>query len=246
MCLEFSVAGVCFRLWCTVLFALAIYLVGSSYVYDASNSLPIYGNFAIHSGLITGVFYFMVILLSSRYPFYWKWGLFIIGFDRQMIYHRKCAYLAAVCCIFHIFDNRQALTTWKALTGWMCYGAALLLMMFANTYFRRKHYNGLFIRSHWLFIVLFLVFGWMHKAILIQYGTFFIVIDSIIRAIDLRFRSTKIVNMRLLDYDRVIKLEFDKKYFRYHPGSVIASLTVFYIFIHAFLLDALIILHSTY
>ena len=145
----------------------------------------------------------------------------MIGFDRQMIYHRKCAYLGAICCLLHIFDHRKALTTWKAQTGWICYGAAVLLLITANNYFRRNHYNAFFIRSHWLFIVVFLVFGWMHNAIAIQIGTGFIVIDSIIRAIDLRFRSTKIVGMKLFDYGRVIKLEFEKKHFRYKPGQYV-------------------------
>ena len=210
-------------MWCCIIFAVSIFLVAGSYFYEWSNSLHIIGDIHIHSGLLTGIFYFMTILLSSRYPFYWKWGLFMIGFDRQMIYHRKCAIMAAICCVLHILDNWRALTSWKAQTGWISYGAALSLMFFANNYFRRKHYNGFFIRSHWLFIVLFLVFGWLHNAILIQYGTFFIALDTFIRIIDHRFRSCKITNIRLLDYDRVIKLEFKKRLFRYDPGTFLAE-----------------------
>merc|ERR1711879_612536 len=129
--------------------------------------------------------------------------------------------MAAICCLFHIGDNWQALTTWKAKTGWVCYGSAVLLMLFASNYFRRKFYNNIFIRSHWLFIVVFLVFGWLHNAILVQYGTFFIIFDTIIRVLDSRFRSSKITSIRLLDYDRVIQLEFEKKHFRYEPGQYV-------------------------
>ena len=142
----------------------------------------------------------------------------MIGFDRQMLYHRKCAQMAALCCVLHVIDHSASLMTWKAQTGWMCYGAAVLLLFFGSSYFRRNHYNGLFIRSHWFFIVIFLVCGWMHNAILIQYGTFFIVLDALIRVIDHRFRSTKITGIRLLDFDRVIKLEFEKKHFQYRAG----------------------------
>ena len=176
--------------------------------------------FCIHSGSLTGVFYFLTILLSSRYPFYWKLGLFVIGFDRQITYHRKCAILGAICCALHVRDHwkSQHLYSWEALTGWICYGSALFLLIFSISYFRRKFYNGIFIRSHWIFIVIFLVFGWLHHAIFIQIGTGFIVLDAVIRVLDQRFRSTKITNIRLLDFDRVLKLDFQKKHFRYRAG----------------------------
>ena len=209
-----SVGEFFFWLWAFVLFAWSLYLVGGYSGYP-NNKMPVYGDYTLHSGITTGMFYVMVISLSR------KWVLYPIAFDRQMIYHRKCASLGAICCIFHIFDHREVLTTWKALTGWISYGAAVLLLVTANNYFRRNHYNGFFIRSHWLFIVVFLVFGWLHDAIAIKIGTIFIVVDSIIRIIDLRFRTTKITNIHFLDYDRVIKLEFEKKYFRYNPGQYV-------------------------
>ena len=214
----YSVGQIFFLIWCSALFGLCIYLVGGSYFNQWSNKLPVYGSLSIHSGLITGMFYFMVILLSSRYPFYWKWGLLMIGFDRQMLYHQKCAQMAAVCCVLHIIDHREVLMTWKAVTGWICYGSAICMLCLGNEYFRRKHYNGLFIRFHWLFIIIFLEGGWMHNAILIQYGTCFIVIDALLRVIDHRLRSSKITGIRLLDFDRVIKLDFDKRNFRYRAG----------------------------
>ena len=203
-----------------MMLTLCIYLVGGSCFKKWSNKLHVGGGIVIHSGLITGIFYFMTILLSSRYPFYWKWGLFMIGFDRQMIYHRKCAYIAGLCCIFHIIDHCESMMTERAMTGWICYGAAVLLLIFANNYFRRNHYNGLFLQSHWLLIMLFLGFGWLHNAILIQYGTFFIVLDALIRVFDHRIRSSKITNIRFLDYDRVIKLSFEKNHFKYRAGTV--------------------------
>merc|ERR1719242_2838280 len=113
------------------------------------------------------------------------------------------------------------LFTFKAITGWLCYGSVLCLVVFSLNYFRRKYYNGFFIRSHWIFILFFLVFGWLHNAILIQIGTVFILIDNIIRVVDNHWRSTKITKIRMLDFDRVIRLEFEKKHFKYRAGQFI-------------------------
>lgn len=203
---------------------LCIKLVAWSWYYGYSNHLQIYGGFYLHSGLLTGVFYAMVIFLSLRYPFYWKWGLFMIGFDRQMIFHRYCAYMGAICCVFHILDNYRVIFTWKAITGWLCYGFAILLLIFASSYFRRKHYNSWFLYSHWVFILGLIVFGWLHNAILIIYGTFIIIIDVVIRIFDNQFRTCKITNISMLDYDRVMKIEFEKKNFSYRAGKQLSIL----------------------
>eukprot|EP01084_Bolivina_argentea_P201096 343790_1 len=217
-----TIAEICFGLWCLAVFSLCIYLVSTSIYFGYSNKLYIYENgFALHSGLLTGIFYAMVIFLSLRYPFYWKWGLFMIGFDRQMLFHRYCAYFAAITCIAHIVDNYQTIFTWKAITGWICYFFALLLLIFASNYFRRKHYNDIFLYSHWIFIIGFIVFGWLHNAILIIYGTFIILIDVILRFLDNQFRATKITNISMLDYDRVMKIEFEKKGFSYRAGQYV-------------------------
>ena len=192
-----SVAELFFGLWCLATFGLCIYLVATAFFFGYEKKLMIYGDFGLHSGLLTGVFYAMVIFLSLRYPFYWKWGLFMIGFDRQMIFHKYCAYMGAICCIFHILDNYTTLFTWKAISGWICYFFALLLLVFATSYFRRKHYNNIFLYSHWIFIIGFVVFGWLHNAILIIYGTFIIVIDVILRVFDNQFRKSTITNITM-------------------------------------------------
>lgn len=217
----YSVAELLFGMWILAVLGMCIYLVERSFFYGEANRIEIYDGFGIHSGLLTGIFYMMVIFLSLRYPFYWKWGLFMIGFDRQMIFHKYCAYLGAMCCIFHILDNYTVIFTYKAITGWICYFFALLLLVFASSYFRRKHYNGLFIYLHWLFIIGFIVFGWLHNAILIIYGTFIIIIDVVLRIFDNQFRTCKITNIKMLDYDRVMKIEFEKKNFSYRAGQYV-------------------------
>lgn len=216
-----SVGVFCFWASSAAIFALCAYLVATAYLEGASSTVSAAGGIGLHSGSLSGIFYFATILLSSRYPFYWKWGLFVIGFDRQLLFHRKCASLAAVCCVLHIVDCREALFSSQALTGWICYGSALFLLIFANSYFRRSHYNGIFIRSHWLFVALFLLFGWLHHAIFVQIGAGFICFDRVLRAFDHRLRSSRIRDIRLLDFDRVIKLEFEKKHFRYRAGQYV-------------------------
>eukprot|EP00484_Ammonia_sp_Unknown_P019119 CAMPEP_0197032324 /NCGR_PEP_ID=MMETSP1384-20130603/11024_1 /TAXON_ID=29189 /ORGANISM="Ammonia sp." /LENGTH=657 /DNA_ID=CAMNT_0042461967 /DNA_START=49 /DNA_END=2022 /DNA_ORIENTATION=- len=215
------VAEILWVCWCAAIFGMAIYLVERSYYYGYSNKLPIVGGFALHSGLLTGIFYAMAIFLSLRYPFYWKWGLFMIGFDRQMIFHKYCAWMGAICCVLHILDNYQTLWNWKAISGWIMYLFALLLLVFASNYFRRKHYNDIFIYSHWIFILGFIIFGWLHNAILVIYGTFIIAIDIVLRLFDNSFRSCKITNIQMLDYDRVMKIEFEKKHFSYRAGQYV-------------------------
>ena len=214
-------AELLFGMWILAVLGMCIYLVERSFFYGEANRIQIYDGFSIHSGLLTGVFYAMVIFLSLRYPFYWKWGLFMIGFDRQMIFHKYCAYLGAICCIFHILDNYSVILSYKAITGWICYLFAILLLIAASNYFRRKHYNGLFLYMHWTFIIGFIVAGWLHNAILIIYGTFIIIIDVVLRIFDNQFRSCKITGIKMLDYDRVMKIEFEKKNFSYRAGQYV-------------------------
>lgn len=210
----FSVAELCFWLWCAGVFGLCVFLV-LRHLCGGSNRL-----WVLHSGLLTGVFYAMTILLSLRFPFYWKWCV-RMGFDRQMVYHRKCAWLGAACCVLHIVDNLDTLLSWKAITGWLCFGFAVLILVAAHSHFRRKHYNSLFVPSHILFVTAFLVAGWLHNAVLVVYGTFVIAIDVAIRFFDNSCRSTAVTNITSLDNGRVIKIEFIKSHFSYRAGQYV-------------------------
>ena len=54
-----------------------------------------------------------------------------------------------------------------------------------------------------------------------MYGTFIIIIDVLLRICDNQFRSCKITNIKMLDCDRVIKIEFEKKHFSYRAGQYV-------------------------
>ena len=57
-------AELLFGMWILAVLGMCIYLVERSFFYGEANRIQIYDGFSIHSGLLTGVFYAMVIFLS--------------------------------------------------------------------------------------------------------------------------------------------------------------------------------------
>lgn len=178
------IAEILYYLWCTSDFILSALTLTHI---NAGGKLL----WGIHSGILTGMFYFMAIILSLRYPFYWNW-LIMMGFDRQMVYHRYCAWMAIICCVFHILDNNETqFITWKNQSGWFTWGSSVLMIAFASSYFRRKCYNSIFFWSHLLFLTSFVVFSLLHSAIFVPYGLVAIGMDLTLRTYDNAFKSVK-------------------------------------------------------
>eukprot|EP01084_Bolivina_argentea_P313441 542805_1 len=208
------VAEILYYLWCAADFLFSILCLT-----DINKGGKIL--YGIHCGILTGMFYFMTILLSLRYTFYWNW-LISMGFDRQMIYHKYCAYMAVVCCLFHIIDNNDTqFITWKNVSGWLTWISSVLMIIFATSYFRRKFYNSIFMCTHVLFLSLFVIFSLLHSAIFVPYGLAAIGIDVSLRTYDNAFKTAKITNISLLDDDEIILIEFTKDNFKYEAGQYI-------------------------
>ena len=170
----------------------------------------------VHSGLCSGIFYFLCVMLSLRYGI---WRLFFnLSFDRAMIYHQICAYIAILLCILHVYSNIYSSFNYYGITGYICW-ISTIIMSILGILLRRKYYNTFFIYSHWFFIIIVLVSGILHNAILIVVATPIFTIDFIIRIMDNYWYTTTLTNIRVIDNDRIVCIEFEKKGFKYVAGQ---------------------------
>lgn len=167
----------------------------------------------------TSLMFGIVIAFAARNTL---WNLlFGFSFERSIMYHRILARWAIFHTFIHFWEYRNY--SWfegRCGSGMAAFICGVIMYLTSLNIVRRRLFET-FYKFHWLSFIPFAIFSVMH-------GSGGTLIGCVVFVVDIAFRlykmfcckSVTVKNMILLP-GNVIRIEFDKKGFKYDPGQYV-------------------------
>ncbi len=181
--------------------------------------------YLLNSGIYAGIILIIAIILAPKHSFI---KLFLperlTHFGTLNTYHKLFAYLSVILTVVHTIDHWERiindLHSMSVVTGFILGFLMILIMIVSLPYFRRRHYNSVFIFSHWIILACLIITGWFHNAILLQISPILIVANIIVNLYYKHRYQVTVNNIKLLG-KKMVLIEFSVKNFKYKAGQFI-------------------------
>ena len=183
--------------------------------------------FGKNAGMAASILFSLAWLFSLRHTI-WNY-LFGFSYERGItIIHRKVPKIGFLIIIMHGISMRDYILTYRGTMGLLT-GISVFLIIISSFDSVRKKYFNLFLITHWLFSLMFIIFSYLHGAMIPFYTSLLIFGDLLLRVfftfIDCKNenKNVQIKNISLISENSdVIRLVVDiGNKFKYDAGQYV-------------------------